>query len=56
MTWNELTKWDRGEWNLLKVDLQDKQVLRTRVKNAASQLAGTGPTDMGDTPASAQDK
>ena len=57
MTWKTLTKTDRCEWDLNKVDPCYRDVWRSTVRSAmyaASQLPGKEPTDVDDDPASAR--
>ena len=49
MSWGEICRWDKEEWNLTSTDPHDKDQWRASVRRAmcaASQISGRGPTDV----------
>ena len=56
LTWKKLTEKDCREWKLTTVDPQERSTWRSGVRSAmcaASQLPGSGPTDVDDATARA---
>ena len=57
LTWKKLTEKDCREWKLNTVFPQERSTWRSGVRSAmraASQLSGSGPTDVDDDPAPAR--
>ena len=53
MTWKQLTERDCREWKLSAINPHDRSTWRSGVRSAmraASQLSGSGPTDVDVTP------
>ena len=56
LTWKKLTEKDCREWKLMAVDPQERSTWKSGVTSTmreASQLPGSGPTDVEDAPAPA---
>ena len=46
MTWKQLTERNHREWKLLANGPHDRQIWRSSAMSAASQLPGSGSTDV----------